>query len=199
MFVGTIVLILPVRWILAGMQRLDWNQREQNAVLIVVILAYVVLAWFITRALHRRMLTTTNRAIRLGIPVAATVLAVVTFWLWSNPGGVLASLAGGTSSRLSMGSDAVWEFGRYPDSETLRRLKRENITAVISLEHPGDLVERQGIEEERRATRELGMQLIEAPMLPWVSNNEASLNLIRSIARKAPADTTCTVGWAETG
>lgn len=184
MFVGTIVLILPVRWILAGMQRLGWEQRVQNVVLIIVILAYVALSWFITRALHRRMLAATNRGIRLGIPVAATVLAVATFWLWSNPGGVLASLAGGTSSRLSMGSGAVWEFGRYPDSETLRRLKRENITAVISLEHPGDLVERQGIEEERRATREFGMQLIEAPMLPWVSNNQTSLNLIRSIARK---------------
>jgi hypothetical protein len=82
-----------------------------------------------------------------------------------------------------MGSGAVWEFGKYPDTETLRRLKRENITAVISLEHPGDLVERQAIEEERRITRELGLKLVEAPMLPWVSKNEASLEKIRSIAR----------------
>ena len=184
MIVGTVVLILPVRWILAGMQRLGWDQRAQDAVLIAVILAYVVLSWFIARALHRRMLAATNSALRFGIPVAATILAAATFWLWSNPGGVLATLAGGSSSRLSMGSGAVWEFGKYPDSEILQRLKRENITAVISLEHPGDIVERQGIEEERRETRQLGLRLIEAPMLPWVSNNQASLDLIRSIARK---------------
>ena len=184
MFVGTIVLVLPVRWIIRGMERLGWDQRAQNAVVIVVILAYVILSWFIARALQRRMLATGNRAIRFGIPVAATALAVTTFWLWSNPGGVFASLAGGSSSRLSMGSGALWEFGRYPDSEVLRRLKREKITAVISLEHPGDLVERHGIEEERRATRELGIRLIEAPMLPWVSNNQASLDLIRSIASR---------------
>jgi len=184
MFVGTIVLVLLVRWIIAGMEQLGWDQRAQNIVLIVVILAYLVLSWFLARALHRRMVATSSRAIRFGIPVIATALAVTTFWLWSNPGGVFASLAGGSSSRLSMGSGAVWEFGRYPDSEILQRLKREKITAVISLEHPGDLVERQGIEEERRATRELGLRLIEAPMLPWVSNNQASLDMIRSIARK---------------
>jgi hypothetical protein len=153
-------------------------------VLITVILAYVILSWFIARALQRRMLATNNRAIRFGIPVAATMLAVTMFWLWSNPGGVFASLAGGSFSRLSMGSGALWEFGAYPDNDALRRLKREKITAVITLEHPGDLVERQGIEEERRATRELGIRLIEAPMLPWVSNNQASLDLIRSIARQ---------------
>jgi hypothetical protein len=183
MVLGTIVLLLPVRWILAGLVRLGWEQRAQNVVLIVVILAYVVLSWFITRALHRRMFATDKTAIRLGIPAAATVLAVTTFWLWSDPSGVFASLAGGASSRLSMGSGAVWEFGKYPDTETLRRLKRENVTAVISLEHPGDLVERQAIEEERRITRELGLKLVEAPMLPWVSKNEASLEKIRSIAR----------------
>jgi hypothetical protein len=183
MFLGTIVLLLPVRWVLAGMQRLGWEQRAQNVVLIAVILAYVGLSWFVTRALHRRMFATEKPAIRFGIPALATVLAVTTFWLWSNPSGLFASLAGGSSSHLSMGSGAVWEFGKYPDTETLRRLKRENITAVISLEHPGDLVERQAIEDERRITRELGLRLVEAPMLPWVSRNEASLEKIRSIAR----------------
>lgn len=180
---GTIVLLLPVRWILAGMGRLGWGQRSQDIVLIVVILAYVALAWLVSRILHRRMLAATSNTLRLGIPVVATALAVTTLWLWSNPGGLFASLAGGSISHLSMGSGAVWEFGPYPDSETLRRLKREHYTAVITLEHPGDLVERQGIEEERRQAREIGFKLIEAPMLPWVSNNQASLELIRSIAR----------------
>jgi hypothetical protein len=184
MVVGTIVLLLPVRWILVGMDRLDWDQRSQNVTLILVILAYVVLSWFITRALHRRAFATSRQAVRFGIPVVATVLAVTTFWLWSNPGGLFASLAGGSTSRLSMGSGAVWEFGRYPDSEMLRRFKREGYAAVITLEHPSDLVESKGIEEERLLARQIGIRLIEAPMLPWVSNNKASLDLIRSIAQK---------------
>jgi hypothetical protein len=183
LFVGTVVLLLPVRWLLAGMQRLGWDQRSQNPVLIMVIIGYVVLSWFIARALQRRMRAATSPVVRLGIPVVATALAVTTFWLWSNPSGLFASLAGGSSSHMSMESGAVWEFGKYPDTETLQRLKRENITAVISLEHPADLVERQAIAEERRIARELGLRLIEAPMLPWVSRNEGSLEKIRSIAR----------------
>ncbi|MFN2636062.1 MAG: hypothetical protein ABR585_03420 [Gemmatimonadaceae bacterium] len=184
MFLGTVVLVLVVRWIVAALTRVGWDQAAQDVLLILVILAYLVLSWFIARALHRRAHASTNRLTRIGIPVVATVLAVVTFILWSNPGGVFASLAGGASSRLSMRSGAVWEFGHYPDTETLRRLKSEGVTAVITLEHPGDLVERQGIQEERREARAIGITLVEAPMLPWVSNNEASLNLIRSIARK---------------
>ncbi len=183
MFLGTIVLLVPVRWILAGLQRLGWEQSAQNIVLVIVILAYIVLSWFVTRALHRRMFATQNSTARFGIPAVATILAVATFWQWSNPSGMFASLAGATSSHMSMGSGAVWEFGKYPDTETLKRLKRENVTAVISLEHPGDLVEKQAIEQERRITSELGLRLVEAPMLPWVSKNEASLEKIRSIAR----------------
>ena len=181
--VGTIVLLLPVRWILAGMHRLGWAQGSQNVALMLVILAYVILSWFIARALQRRIAATTNRAVRLGIPVVATALAVITFLLWSNPGGLFATLAGATSSKLSMGSGAVWEFGRYPEYATLERLKREGAT-VITLEHPGDLVERQGIQNERQMARQVGIRLIEAPMLPWVSNNQASLDLIKSIARQ---------------
>ena len=181
---GTFVLLVPVRWILAGMKRFGLEQALQNLVLIVVILAYVILSAIFARWLQRRMLGTRNGLFRYGIPAVATALAVTTFWLWSNPGKLFASLAGGSSSQLTMGSGAVWEFGRYPDSATLSGFKKDGFTAVISLEHPADLVERQGIAEERRMTRILGIRLIEAPMLPWVSNNKASLDLIRTIASK---------------
>ena len=85
----------------------------------------------------------------------------------------------------------------------MERARAENVTTIASIfvnprqfneaadyqRYPRNeardltIVEEQGIEEERRATRELGLKLIEAPMLPWVSNNEGSLEKLRVIAR----------------
>jgi hypothetical protein len=182
MFFGTIVLVLAVRFILSALQRIGADQGVQNLVLIVVILAYVVLSAILARWLQRRMRAARSGFVRIAIPTVMTALAIATFWLWSKPGELFASLAGGTSSKLALGSGAVWEFGRYPDSATLSGFKEKGFTAVITLEHPSDLVERQSIADERRLAQEIGIKLIEAPMLPWVSNNQRSLALIRQIA-----------------
>ncbi|HEX9310142.1 MAG TPA: hypothetical protein VF887_04985 [Gemmatimonadaceae bacterium] len=182
MFFGTFVLLLPVRWILAGLERLGTDQAFQNLVLMLVILAYVVVSALFARWLQRRILVARSGVVRYGVPVIATALAITAVWLWSNPGKLFASLAGGSSSKLTMASGAIWEFGRYPDSATLSGFKSEGYTAVITLEHSSDLVERQAIIDERRLAREIGIKLVEAPMLPWISNNQRSLALIRRIA-----------------
>jgi hypothetical protein len=65
----------------------------------------------------------------------------------------------------------------------MERLKKEGVTAVISLQHPGVIIEREGISAERDEARKLNLQFIQAPMLPWVSDNEASLDKLREIAR----------------
>jgi hypothetical protein len=57
------------------------------------------------------------------------------------------------------------------------------VTAVISLQHPGVVIEREGISAERDATRIRHLKFIQAPMLPWVSDNEESLDKLRQIAR----------------
>jgi hypothetical protein len=62
-------------------------------------------------------------------------------------------------------------------------LKKAGVTAVISLQHPGVVIEREGISAERDATKKLNLQFIQAPMLPWVSDNEESLQKLRDIAR----------------
>lgn len=54
---------------------------------------------------------------------------------------------------------------------------------MISLQHPSVVVEMRGIAREKEATKRLGLPLIQAPMLPWVSDNETSLEKIRDLVR----------------
>jgi hypothetical protein len=97
---------------------------------------------------------------------------------------MLAGLAGGgDGGAFDIAGGARFIFGAYPDEPKLLELKRQGVTAVISLQHPGVIIEREGIMAERESAKKLHMSLIQAPMLPWVSNNEGSLEKLRVIAR----------------
>jgi hypothetical protein len=184
LLLGTAVLVGPVRLITGGMGRAGWEQSSQDHVLIVVILLYLVLSMLLTRWIVGVMFRTRNRNTRWAIAAVFTLLGAGTAWAWSNPARMLAGIAGGGhGGTVDIAGGAKFIFGAYPDEEKLRELKRQGVTSVISLQHPGVVIEREGINAEKRSTQTLNIDLIQTPMLPWVSNNEASLAKLREIAR----------------
>ena len=181
---GTAVLIGPVRLITEGMGRAGWEQSSQDHVLIVVILLYLVLSLLLTRWIVGIMFRARNRNTRWGIAALCTLLAAGTAWEWSNPAKLLAGIAGGgNGGSFNVAGGAQFIFGAYPDEPRLEQLKKQGVTAVVSLQHPGVVIEREGISAERDATKHLHLEFIQAPMLPWVSDNAAALEKLRLIAR----------------
>ena len=181
---GTAVLVGPVRLITEGMGRAGWEQSSQDHVLIVVILLYLAFSLLLTRWIVGIMFRARSRNTRWAIAAVFTLLAAVTAWEWSNPAKLLAGIAGGgDGGSYNVAGGAEFLFGAYPDEAKLASLKKSGVTAVISLQHPGVVIEREGISAERDAARKLNLQFIQAPMLPWVSNNEESLQKLREIAR----------------
>jgi hypothetical protein len=182
---GTAVLVGPVRLITEGMGRAGWEQSSQDHVLIVVILLYLAFSLLLTRFIVGIMFRARNRNTRWAIAAVFTLLAAGTAWEWSNPAKLLAGIAGGgDGGSYNVAGGAEFLFGAYPDDAKLESLKKAGVTAVISLQHPGVVIEREGISAERDATRKLHLQFIQAPMLPWVSDNEESLEKLREIARR---------------
>jgi hypothetical protein len=181
---GTAVLVGPVRLITEGMGRAGWEQSSQDHVLIVVILLYLAFSLILTRWIVGVMFRARNRNTRWGIAAVLTLLAAGTAWEWSNPAKLLAGIAGGgNGGTFNVAGGAEFIFGAYPDDAKLEALSREGVTSVISLQHPGVVIEREGISAERDATKRLHLNFIQAPMLPWVSNNDESLEKLREIAR----------------
>lgn len=181
---GTAVLVGPVRLITEGMGRAGWEQSSQDHVLIVVILLYLVLSLLLTRWIVQVMFRARNRNTRWAIAAVVTLLGAGTAWEWSNPAKLLAGIAGGgNGGTFHVAGGAQFIFGAYPDEPRLEELKRQGVTSVISLQHPGVVIEREGISAERDATKKLQINFIQAPMLPWVSNNDESLQKLREIAR----------------
>lgn len=183
-FSGTAVLLGPVRWVTQAVESAGWSQAGEDLLLKIVILGFVVASLLGSRWLVQRMYRTRRRPVRLAIPTVATMLAAVSMWGWMNPGRMLASVAGGTQSEVTLESGATFLFGSYPDRARLAELKERGVTAVVSLQHPAVPIEVPGIRAERAAADELGLTFIHAPMLPWVSDNEASLEVIRRLVRE---------------
>ena len=184
-FTGTAVLIGPARWVTGGLQRAGFGQQAQDHAMQAVILLFVfgsaaLALWLLRKTVHGR------RSARLGIPAVCTALAMLSLWAWTNPGRMLAAAAGGeVPAALSTASGARFIFGAYPDEATLRRLKEDGVTAVVSLQHPAVVpFEPASIETEKKAARSVGVRFIHAPMLPWVSENRAALEQIRGLAQR---------------
>ena len=181
---GTLVLIAPARWVTGFARGQGWGQGAENALMLGVIAVYVLISFATALFVTRLLFQSRARAFKYALVLGMTTLAGAALWGWGNPA-VYASIGGGGGGGTSVATEsgAVFFFGAYPDYEKLRQLKEEGITAVISLQHPAVVpFEPQGIAEEERATKELGIRLIHAPMLPWVSDNTEALETIRRIA-----------------
>lgn len=181
-FLGTAVLIGPIRWLTAGIQRAGWPQTGENAIVIVSVGLYVIASFLIARRLNRFVLRTTSRRTAAVVPAVVTFAALAAAYAWMNPATMLSGLAGARESTVQTSTGAVFEFGAYPDRERLQQLQQKGITTVISLQHPSVLVERKLITDEVDNARQLHMNLVHAPMLPWFSENRASLDTIRALA-----------------
>jgi hypothetical protein len=181
LFTGTLVLVVAVRGILSMLQKLGWGQAAQNRLLMVVIALFVIGSFMLARRVVR-VLYRQGKGTRRAALVALAVPAVLSGYAWSNPTKFLAGFAGTQSTTLALAGGPSFIFGSYPDDAHIRKLKEQGITAVVSLQSPAVVVEISGINEERKSAQRAGLQFIEAPMLPWVSDNTESLEKIKQLA-----------------
>ena len=81
---------------------------------------------------------------------------------------------------------AEFVLGSYPDYDQIKILKSEGYTAIITLLHPLVVpAEPKMLSDERENAQVAGIDLIEMPMLPWVSGNEKTIMKIRALAKTA--------------
>ncbi len=182
---GTLLLVGPLKWITGAMRSSGWAQSSEDLAMKGVILLYVVGSLFLARWVAGRIWRARSRPARLGIPAGLTLAAAACLWAWMDPGRMLAAMGGGPGGELTAGK-AEFVFGPYPDRARLEELKRDGFTGVVSLQHPAVMpFEPKSIAEEKRNTADLDIEFVHAPMLPWVSQNQGSLEKLRELARTA--------------
>ncbi len=141
-----------------------------------------------------------QRLIKLLIGFYVISTALISAWLvrvWRRPGQrihikcliILFAFCSGISSFLYMvfpsyfGSVSIIEtsrsekitFGPLPNKEQMQELKNKGYTVIIALLDPGILPEKLILDREKVAAREVGIQLIHIPMIPWVGEKTNDL------------------------
>lgn len=182
-FAGTVTLVLLIRPILAMLDRFGVGEIAKNRALIGVIFLFAAGSFVLARFIVRRLLRVRSLQIRRTSFGLLALPALLCVWAWSSPGKLLADVAGSATHIVRLRGGPRFIFGAYPDDAQLAALKRQGITAIVSLQHPRIPVEIGGIADERRTVSELGMTLIQLPMLPWVSDNRESIDKLRELAR----------------
>lgn len=182
LFTGTIVLVVAVRWIVNLLHYWGFGQTAQDRTLIGVIILFVVGSFILTRALVRHVFRMHSVRGRRAVVASLVLPGALSLWAWSDPTRLLAGIAGGEGSTLRMAGGPEFIFGAYPDDEKLRELKKQGVTTIVSLQHPAVLVELQGIKAEEDDARRLGLNFVQAPMLPWVSDNSDAIAKIKDLA-----------------
>jgi protein tyrosine phosphatase (PTP) superfamily phosphohydrolase (DUF442 family) len=178
---GTLVLLGPVRWLTDILRSRGYAETTENIAVVCVIVLYVATSALAARWLVRRTSRCGTR-MRIAIPSALTVAAAICVWGWLNPAHLLGAAAIDDHDSIAA-NGAQFVFGPYPERERLEQLKREGFAGVVSLQHPAVLpFEPVGIRDEKQAAQEIGLEFIHAPMLPWISTNEESLEIVRDLA-----------------
>lgn len=182
LFTGTLVLVLVVRAVIDVIQKFGWGETAQNRILIGLILLFIVTSFMLARWVVRVAYRKPPRARRM-ILAALAIPAAGAMYAWSDPTKFLVGFSGTTRGTITMSNGGpTFYFGSYPDYPTLDSLKKHGVEHIVSLQDPRVLVELQGITEERKSAAALGMDFIQAPMLPWVSDNSASIEQLKQIA-----------------
>ncbi len=178
---GTLVLLGPVRWLTNILRSRGFAASTENIAVVCVIVLYVATSALLARWLVRRTSRCSAR-IRIAVPSALTIAAALCLWGWLNPAHLLGAAAIDDHDSIST-NGAQFVFGPYPERERLEQLKHEGFVGVVSLQHPAVLpFEPIGIKDEKQAAQEIGLEFIHAPMLPWISTNEESLEIVRNLA-----------------
>lgn len=177
-FAGTLALHGPVRWLTRALRANQASQRTEDLLVRGAILLLVAGTGWLAWRLARRVAGGPPSKARWAIPAASTALAAAALALWMNP-----RMMTGADDPVAASSER-FVFGPYPTPERLAELKRLGFSGVISLLHPAVVpFEPRLLSQERAAAARAGIPLIHAPMLPWVSENEGSVERIRALAR----------------
>ncbi len=174
---GTSTLVGPVRWVTTLLRSSETGPEVEKWIVRAIILLYVLGSAVIAVWLTRVSLRTSHRHLRFGIPALALLAAASAFWLWMTVGMMDAAFSQETTAGRR------FTFGPYPSEKRLRELKDEGYTGVIALLHRAVPFEGRLLFDVQTVADDVGLEFIHVPLLPWVSENTESLNIVRELLK----------------
>jgi len=169
---GVAILLWPLRIWVNYTRGNNYSAIAENAGVLVLIGLLIIISFRVSLALFQWHLSRKKMIITvlaMAFPITSSFFAL---YLLMNP-----DIVNKDAEKVEVTEKIT--IGPYPTEEKIKELKKEGFTAVISLLHPAVIpFEPELLNKEEALLKKYNMQLIKAPMLPWVADNRASLKLI---------------------
>lgn len=179
---GGIVLLEIIVPFESKLQNAGISQTGINVILIFIILLWVICSGFLT-LLYLKKTVNTNRSYLASFLLFSVIASsVFVFQIFINTGNDIISSVQGKPKVLN----DQYQFGPYPVLDDLKKLKKEGYTDVISLLSPAIPFENQLLSKEKKSAKSAGITLHSFPMLPWILNNDQSLQSIKELIEQNP-------------
>lgn len=181
----------PSKWVVEAALRNSWTEYNEKLVQRFVILGLVIISLLLALLLRRFFLSAKPIFFRYLSLIGLSIVFLSSVYVFSFKPELFIKLSGkdatnAVQSTISdTGNNIEFVLGAYPDLKELRRLKQAGYTGVVSLLN--ELVvpaEPNLIKQEDKNAKEIGIELIRIPMLPWVSGNNESIEEIHKLAKE---------------
>lgn len=178
---GTALLVGPVQWINSVGRSLGWTVLIERIVMVLIIMIFVSMTALISWWLTTRFITKGTWGSSGFLLVLSTVGAGIALGMWMNP----VYMTGAEDPIRMLEGNPRFAFGNYPTEERIRELEQEGFTAVVSLLHPAVVpFEPALISRQKRMLRNSPLEFVHAPMLPWISDNEQTMGVLRELVNR---------------
>jgi protein tyrosine phosphatase (PTP) superfamily phosphohydrolase (DUF442 family) len=174
---GTLILLFPLRSWVNYVRDNDMSDTVEKGGVVVMMLLLAIVSFFISYRLYKWHVRKQKTLITILVSILPFFAAIGALALFMNPNLVN---SGSESADISQ----QFTIGPYPTDGKIRELKAAGFTGIISLLHPAVVpFEPSLLNDEEKATKENGVELVKAPMLPWIGDNSASLKKIEDIVK----------------
>lgn len=154
------------------------SQGVIDAIMAAMVFGRIVVGLLAT-ALYARLLLSQRRNLPLAVgALGATFAAAFVIFYFLLDTDVMVALGELNDQNV----ETEWlTFGAYPDQQKLEELKAQGYDGVITLLNPGIPFEKVLLEREKEAAREVSIPVHSFRMLPWISENDESLQGIQRL------------------
>jgi protein tyrosine/serine phosphatase len=174
---GTLLLLFPLRTWVNYVRENELSESVEKMGVVLMMLVLVIVSFIISYKLHKWHLAKRKTVITILSLTLPFLFATGALALFMNPDIVN---KGAETDEISQ----QFTIGPYPTESKIAQLKAEGYTGIISLLHPAVVpFEPRLLDEEETATKKFGIELVKAPMLPWIGDNTSSLEKIEKLVK----------------
>ncbi|WP_207534274.1 hypothetical protein [Desertivirga arenae] len=175
--IGTGLLLGPLRSVINYSRDHNWSQSSESASVMLLIALLILISVALSLWALTTLRNSKSSIAKVAIFVIPLILSTVAVAYMMNPAAI------NTSGENHVVSDR-FTIGPYPEKAQVEKLKAEGYTGIITLLHPAVApFELKLLSDEEENARSSGIELIKAPMLPWLSENTQSIEVIKKLVK----------------